>query len=117
MSLSPTCFRSTHQPRRLSRRQIQFLIAALALCFLVAGLWYASRTRASTGTGPRHALAPAKLSESISVHAAGRGNPTINFSDGREVVSDYEGPAGLRVAMQQNLAKPLSLAAASFVEE
>src|SRR5262249_35768873 len=93
------------------------LIAALALCFLVAGLWYASRTRASTGTGPRHALAPAKLSESISVHAAGRGNPAINFSDGREVVSDYEGPAGLRVALQQNLAQPLSLAAADFDED
>nr|MBA2524367.1 hypothetical protein [Pyrinomonadaceae bacterium] len=51
------------------------------------------------------------------MHASGRGNPTINLSDGRELVTSYVGPEDLRVALEQNLAEPLSLASADFDED
>src|SRR5256885_15282806 len=59
----------------------------------------------------------ARLSETISVHAAGRGNPTINLNDGHDLLTSYVGPDELRVALEQNLAQPLSLAAADFDED
>ncbi|MEO8434724.1 MAG: Calx-beta domain-containing protein [Pyrinomonadaceae bacterium] len=76
-------------------------------------------TRASGDgvTNPKERLELARLSDSVSVHATGRGNPTINFSDGREVITDYEGPADLRAALEQNQAQPQSLATADFDED
>jgi hypothetical protein len=59
----------------------------------------------------------ARLSESVSVHAARRGNPTINLSDGRTVLTSYAGPDELQQALSQNQAEPLSLAAADFDED
>src|SRR5207248_2413087 len=56
-------------------------------------------------TGSRH---------SITVHAAGRGNPWINLSDGRDVVTGYTGAAELQQVLEQNLARPLALASADF---
>jgi hypothetical protein len=59
----------------------------------------------------------ARFSESLSVRAAGRGNPTINLSDGREILTSYAGPAELRQALEQNKAEGQSLAAADFDED
>jgi hypothetical protein len=62
-------------------------------------------------------IAQARLSQAISVQAAGRGNPYINLSDGRDMISGYDGPAYLVEALEQNRAKPLSLASADFDED
>jgi hypothetical protein len=51
------------------------------------------------------------------VHAAGRGNPTINLSDGHDGLTSCVGAEDLRVALEQNLAEPLSLASADFDED
>src|SRR5205807_6193238 len=51
------------------------------------------------------------------VHAAGRGNPTINLSDGRDLLTSYVGPEELRSVLEQNQAEPLSLASADFDED
>jgi len=59
----------------------------------------------------------ARWSESISVHAAGRGNPSFNLSDGRDVLTSYSGPAELTQALQRNEAEPLALASADFDED
>src|SRR2546422_1685972 len=59
----------------------------------------------------------ARLSKTISIHAAGRGNPTINLSDGHDVLTSYVGPEELRIALEQNQAEPLSLASADFDED
>jgi hypothetical protein len=59
----------------------------------------------------------AKLSHRITVHATGRGNPWINLSDGREVLTGYTGAAELRQALEQNLARSLSPASADFDED
>jgi hypothetical protein len=54
---------------------------------------------------------------SVTVHAAGRGNPWINLSDGRDVPTDYTGTADLKQVFGQNLARPLALASADFDED
>src|SRR5438128_8147672 len=59
----------------------------------------------------------ARLSTTISVHAAGRGNPSISLSDGHDLLTSYIGPNELRQALEQNLAEPLSLATADFDED
>src|SRR5207247_3144243 len=59
----------------------------------------------------------ARLSETVSIHAAGRGNPTINLSDGHDLLTSYVGPDELRQALEENLAEPLSLASADFDED
>ena len=61
--------------------------------------------------------APARLSETISVHAQGRGNPSINLGDGHELLTDYIGPEELRSALEQNFAEPLSMTSADFDED
>ncbi|MEW6211784.1 MAG: VCBS repeat-containing protein, partial [Acidobacteriota bacterium] len=59
----------------------------------------------------------ARLSEQVSVQASGRGNPWISLSDGRELITSYVGPQHLVDAIEQNLARPLSLASADFDED
>src|SRR5207237_521085 len=59
----------------------------------------------------------ARLSKTISVQAAGRGHPTINLSDGHDLLTSYAGPEELRKALEQNQAEPLSLASADFDED
>jgi hypothetical protein len=49
--------------------------------------------------------------------SAGRPIPSIKLSGSQELNSDYTGSSSLRSALQQNLAKPLSLAAADFDED
>ncbi len=63
---------------------------------------------------------PAKLgrvTENAIVRGAGLGNPSINSSNGHDPLTAYAGPRNLQVAMEQNLADPLSLAAADFDED
>ncbi|HBB94854.1 MAG TPA: hypothetical protein DC054_05635, partial [Blastocatellia bacterium] len=59
----------------------------------------------------------ARLSETVSVRAASRDNPTIKLSDGHDVLTSYVGPEDLRMALEQNRAQPLSLACADFDED
>jgi uncharacterized repeat protein (TIGR01451 family) len=59
----------------------------------------------------------ARLSDRISIHAAGRGNPSINLSDGRDIVAPYAGVDDASRALQDDLATPLALASADFDED
>jgi CSLREA domain-containing protein len=93
------------------------IIASLsALPFLVHGLARTKRRSEQTAS-EQNGWEPARLRETVSVYAAGRGNPTINLSDGHELVVPYVGPEALRSALEQNQAEPLSLAAADFDED
>jgi uncharacterized repeat protein (TIGR01451 family) len=61
------------------------------------------------------AAAPSKDSEGqITLEAAGRGFPYINFADGREVATSYSGPQHLAQALLQDQARPLSMASGDF---
>lgn len=90
------------------------LSGAASLTLLVAlGCGFAHLARASKASATRFS----QLSQNISVHAGGRGNPWINFADGRDVLTSYSGPAALTLALQQNLVQPLALASADFDED
>jgi CSLREA domain-containing protein len=95
------------------------LFVLLALFLLSTTLHSFTRARAS-GDGainPKERVELARLSNHVTLRAAGRGNPTINLSDGHDVVAAYEGPQELQQALQENLAEPLSLASADFNED
>src|SRR5438309_12000542 len=66
----------------------------LTLCLAFALSHWSERVTASSkpGNNQPNRAALARMSERISVHAAGRANPTINLSDGREVLTSYVGP-------------------------
>jgi hypothetical protein len=74
------------------------------------------RAPAVTLPEPRKTLL-ARLSDEVSVHAAGRGNPWINLSDGREVITPYNGPAELTQLLERNQVRPRSLCSADFDED
>lgn len=61
------------------------------------------------------AIQPRKDTEGlITLHAAGRGFPHINLSDGREISSGYNGPDHLAQALLQGQVRPLAVAAGDF---
>ncbi len=95
----------------------------LLVSFLVAGLIYFQyppllRAWASAnGSAPRQQRA----SDRVTVQAAGRGNPWINLSDGRDVSTAYDGAAkldlGAHASSVHSQVRPLSLASADFDED
>lgn len=95
------------------------VLVLLALTSVLAPLTHLARVRTTANQVLLHQSASRKavLSESVSVHAAGRGNPSINLTDGRDVLTSYEGPGELTAALEQNFAQPLSLASADFDED
>src|SRR6266446_4949580 len=106
-------------PKQKGHLEVQLLISLtiLSICFLP----FSGRGVTGTRTPRRpdnieqgHA---ARMSKSVTVRAAGRGNPTLKLNDGRNLVTAYSGPEDLRVALQENLAEPLSLASADFDED
>jgi hypothetical protein len=106
------------QRSRLLQRGPIALVAILTLCLLPFLVHALVKTKTpKTGTPDNQPTRLARLSETVSVHAAGRGNPTINLSDGHDVLTSYVGPEELRVALEQNVAEPLSLASADFDED
>jgi len=58
-----------------------------------------------------------RLGDRVTVHAEGRGAPTINIADGREMLTAYDGEPEAQRLLQQNLAQPLTMAAADFDED
>ena len=121
MRCPPIGLRNLEQENRVSRVLPHGPIAlamVLTLCLLpllVHALIKAKPPK--TETLGNHEARLARLSEAVTVHAAGRGNPTINLSDGRDVLTSYVGPQELRVALEQNQAEPMSLASADFDED
>src|SRR5438128_3039294 len=94
------------------------LVITVTLCFLPFLVHALIETKTpKTGTLDKAPARLARLSETISVHAAGRGNPTINLSDGHDLLTSYVGPEELRSVLEQNQAEPLSLASADFDED
>ncbi len=53
----------------------------------------------------------------VTIHAAGRGNPFINFLDGRVIPASFSGADKLAAAMESPGVKGLALAAADFDED
>src|ERR1043165_3294080 len=103
------------RPNRVLKNCLVVFISLTALCFALPH-WITKAT-ASKGSASPKQTELARMSEQVSIHAAGKGNPYINLSDGREVITAYEGPQELMNALENNQAKPLSLASADFDED
>jgi hypothetical protein len=102
--------------RRLSRlfSQNPTAGATLLLVCLVPFLVHALNERKTplTTIPDKQSAKLTRLSEAVSVRVEKPGNPAINLSDGRDLLTSYVGPEDLRIALEQNLAEPLSLASA-----
>jgi uncharacterized repeat protein (TIGR01451 family) len=59
----------------------------------------------------------AQLSDNVSIHSNTRVTPSISVSNGRDLITDYEGTERARAALQNNLASPAALASADFDED
>ncbi|HWN98340.1 MAG TPA: FG-GAP-like repeat-containing protein, partial [Blastocatellia bacterium] len=101
------------------KRNIVALVFVLTAIFSLAHWFSLSRTRAydlrasaQEVDGERGYLAGA-----VVAHAAGRGNPWVSFRDGHEAPAQYQGSAKLIQQLQDNQARPLSLASADFDED
>jgi hypothetical protein len=105
-------------PPRLFWIQMILLVGIAAVLFLPVLTRVTARSPGNVKATDikREPLNLARLSESASVSAAARDNPTTNLSDGRALTA-YTGPADLQQALTQNQAQPLSLASADFDED
>jgi FG-GAP-like repeat/HYR domain len=95
-------------------RLISFL--AVVSVILVSSAFLFSGRTSSSGTNSAN-TARARLSEAVSIQAAGRGKPWMNMTDGRDLLTAYEGSDELRQLMARNQVQPLSLAAGDFDED
>lgn len=103
---------------RRSRAQTMFLIAVLVLGLGVVDRVERRATAKPEAASPiRPEIERARMSEEVTVHAAGRGNPWINLSDGRELITPYSGPIELTRVLEQNEARPMALCSADFDED
>lgn len=104
---------------RVAKTRISVIVAWPALLLIVIFSLpcgsYLSKAIAVTGKTAKPALA--RLGADITVRAQRRGNPEINLSDGREVLTDYEGRADITQILQQDRAQPLAMATADFDED
>jgi hypothetical protein len=91
-------------------------IAAVVSAVLVSSSVFFSGRTSSSGANPT-SVARTRLSDSVSIRAAGRGNPWINMTDGHELLTAYEGPNELVRALARDEARPLSLISADFDED
>ncbi|MFY9573185.1 MAG: FG-GAP-like repeat-containing protein, partial [Blastocatellia bacterium] len=92
------------------------VIAAIAL----VAVFFARKTAATGQKGnaaKQSGFQLATMSDEISVHAAGRGNPWINLDDGHELITSYSGPPEITQLLERNGARSFSLCSADFDED
>src|SRR5690242_7142713 len=59
----------------------------------------------------------ARLGDRATVHAAGKGSPKINLTDGRELVTSYDGSESAQRLLREDLVQPLATASSDFDED
>jgi hypothetical protein len=94
--------------RRLRPNHMQQMLWVIAIIapVLLAGsrILTGPRPSASVSGSARTAEKQARLSDEVTIKAAGRGNPWISLSDGYDVITSYAGPKDLVKALEQNQA-------------
>lgn len=102
---------------RLNLHHLSTGPVAFASLLLVGLACVFSFSRSAATAGKAISPALARWSSGITVRAQKRGNPRINLSDGRDVLTDFVGTAGIVEFLRQNRAQPLALASADFDED
>lgn len=102
--------------KTLYRIRLVSLIALVASVAPIASVVPVTSTRIRP-ISTLNSSGSAESRNSITVHAAGRGNPWLNLSDGGELLTAYIGAATLEHILEQNLAPSLALASTDFDED
>jgi uncharacterized repeat protein (TIGR01451 family) len=94
----------------------------LGLVLALPSIWLLekARVRASAVQETRAAAVRAQLSETVSIHAARRGFPFINLSDGHDLLASFDGDseaAERLLAAQAGGLSPLAIASADLDED
>src|ERR1043165_7629348 len=100
----------------LSHR-VLFITLVVMLVLGGVGITHSSAVKSTLSviTGSSEAVAPGKIAAgAITVHAAGRGKPFLNFKDGRSMKVVYRGESALTSALQSGAAQARTLASADF---
>src|SRR5690349_4743472 len=100
----------------LSHR-VLFITLVVMLVLGGVGITHSSAVKSTLSviTGSSEAAAPGKIAAgAITVHAAGRGKPFLNFKDGRSMKVVYRGESALTSALQSGAAQARTLASADF---
>jgi all-beta uncharacterized protein/S-layer family protein len=115
--VSTTCSIATRPGRGAMKRQVA-LLAMLVTAIVIQS--DGSGVADGPSSGPvagNERLGLARPSGQVSIQAAGRGNPAVNLTDGRDVLTSFVGEAELVQALSENRAQGLSLASADFDED
>jgi hypothetical protein len=73
--------------------------------------------KSSSGEAALRANNRTALSSNVSVKAAGRGNPWVNLSDGRDLITDESIASSFNQILQRHDARPLAVTSADFDED
>ena len=92
-----------------------YFLAVVSVILVSSTFLFSGRTL-SSGTNTA-SMARARLSEAVSIQAAGRGKPWMNMTDGRDLLTAYEGSDELRQLMAREQVRPLTLATGDFDED
>jgi uncharacterized repeat protein (TIGR01451 family) len=93
------------------------IVAILGLVLAVAGGWRLEKARVSASDAQKNrAAVRAQLSEAVAVHAARRGFPRVNLSDGHELLASFAGEseATAQLAAQADQPSPLAMTSADL---
>jgi PKD repeat protein len=95
------------------------VLLSLALGLAILQLPSFFQAKASIAKAPAKTNRPvrATMGEEIAVRSAGRGNPWINLTDGRDLITDYNGAAETAEYLESERVAPLELAAGDFDED
>src|SRR5713226_8022674 len=104
-----------------SKMKKKFILLAslfgLALVLIQSIVLIRARASAIKGTSRQATAQRASLSDHISLHTAGRGNPFVNLADGRDLQSTFIGAPGLTQTLESDQTRPTGLASADFDED
>jgi len=103
--------------RLLSSHRVLCITVFAILVLAGVGISKSSAVKSTLAviTGNSELAAPRKtVPGSVTVHAAGRGKPFLNFQDGRSMQVNYKGDSALTTALQNGAAQARSLASADF---
>ncbi|MFL6216136.1 MAG: HYR domain-containing protein [Blastocatellia bacterium] len=90
-----------------------------ALVVALGGGWWLAKSRVAASAVQKTAVARARLSDTTAIHAARRGFPFLNLTDGHSLLTSFEGEAESvsLMASPASALRPLALASADLDED
>src|ERR1043165_8242628 len=83
------------------------LLVIIAICLFALPIAALRKTHATESARGGNSKPPlARLGDKITAKATNNANPEVHLSNGREILTTYNGPEKLRTALEQNQATP-----------